>query len=141
MILADTNVVSEFMRERPDPRVAEWAARLQPTAVVICVVTVEEIERGIGRLADGRRRSELQSRWSGLLDAYADSILAYDVQCARMTAQVLVEREKAGRPMALADAQIAGIALVHGCILATRNVADFGGIPSLELVDPVASEP
>jgi len=136
VILADTNVVSEFMRERPDPRVAEWAGRLQPTAVVICVV-----ERRIGRLAGGRRRSELQSRWSGLLDAYADSILAYDVQCARMTAQVLVEREKAGRPMALADAQIAGIALVHGCTLATRNVADFRGIPSLELVGPFASEP
>ena len=55
MIIADTNVVSEFMKDAPDPAVLAWARELDRAALSICVVTVEEIERGIGRLAPGRR--------------------------------------------------------------------------------------
>jgi predicted nucleic acid-binding protein len=40
-----------------------------------------------------------------------------------------------GRPIGVADAQIAGIALAHGASLATRNTRDFAGLP-LDVVDP-----
>ena len=41
--------------------------------------------------------------------AFQDAILVYDIAAAEATAQVLVAAESAGRPMSLADAQIAGI--------------------------------
>ncbi len=136
MIIADTNIVSEFMKDSPDPSVLAWADSLPPTAVSICVVTVEEIERGLGRLPAGRRRRDLEQRWTRLVDAFADSIAVYDVPAARATASVLVAAESSGRPMSLADAQIAGICLAHSYELATRNERDFGAVAELTVINP-----
>ena len=136
MIIADTNVVSEFMRDTPDPTVLTWAEGVDPTDLVICVVTVEEIERGLGRLPDGKRQRNLEQRWHQLVDAFKDTIAVYDVPGARATAQILVEAEAGGRPMALADAQIAGICVARGSTLATRNVRDFDRAAGLDVVNP-----
>jgi len=136
VIIADTNVVSEFTRDTPDPVVMAWAGTLAPAELTICVVTVEEIERGLGRLPAGRRRQDLQNRWSGLVDAFADAVVVYDLTAARHTAAILVDAQAAGRPMSLADAQIAGICVAGGHELATRNVADFSATSGLTLINP-----
>lgn len=136
MIIADTNVVSEFMRDVPDPAVLAWAQSIDPSDLTICVVTVEEIERGLGRLPEGRRRRDLEQRWTRLLNSFAETIALYDVTAARRTAAILVAAQGSGRPMALADAQIAGICLASGSDLATRNVKDFSNVADLTLIDP-----
>lgn len=139
MIIADTNIVSEFMKDEPDVKVLTWAQALEATDLTICVVTVEEIERGLGRLPKGHRRKDLERRWARLLDAFADTIATYDVAAARATARVLVEALDQGRPVPLADAQIAGICLSHGAQLATRNIKDFAQISELSVVNPFDS--
>jgi predicted nucleic acid-binding protein len=136
LIIADTNVVSEFMRDAPEPVVLAWAQGIAPADLTICVVTVEEIERGLGRLPAGRRRRELEKRWTQLVDTFAESIAVYDLPAARETASVLVAAQDSGRPMSLADAQIAGICLAGGYELATRNVRDFANTPGLTIVNP-----
>ena len=136
MIIADTNVVSEFMRDAPDPAVLAWAQSIDPSDLTICVVTVEEIERGLGRLPEGRRRRDLEQRWTRLLDSFDETIALYDVAAARQTAAILVAAHGSGRPMALADAEIAGICLASGSDLATRNVKDFSNVADLTLIDP-----
>jgi predicted nucleic acid-binding protein len=136
VIVADTNVVSEFMRDEPDPTVLSWAGSLAPSDLTICVVTVQEIERGIGRLPAGRRRRQLEERWHRLVAAFEEAILVYDVEAAETTAQVLVETEAAGRPMSLADAQIAGICLAGGHQLATRNARGFEAVVDLVVLNP-----
>lgn len=136
MIIADTNVVSEFMTDTPDPAVLAWAQSIEPSDLTICVVTVEEIERGLGRLAEGRQRRDLEQRWTRLLDSFAETIAVYDVAAARQTAAILVAAHGSGRPMALADAQIAGICLAAGSVLATRNFKDFKNVGDLTLIDP-----
>lgn len=136
MIIADTNVVSELMRDTPDPTVLDWAHSIDSSDLTICVVTVEEIERGLGRLPEGRRRRDLQQRWARLLDPFVEIVAVYDVLAAQETAAVLVEAEGSGRPMSLADAQIAGICLAGGHDLATRNVKDFSSTAGLTVIDP-----
>ncbi len=136
MIIADTNVVSEFMKDAPDPAVLAWAQDIDPADLTICVVTVEEIERGLGRLPEGRRRRDLEQRWAALVDSYAEAIAVYDLLAARQTARILVAAEASGRPMSLADAQIAGICLAGGHQLATRNVSDFATSHGLTIIDP-----
>lgn len=136
MIIADTNVVSEFMHDEPDPAVMSWASSLGPSDLTICVVTVEEIERGIRQLPKGKRRRQLEQRWQRLVAAFHDVIVVYDVEGAEATARVLVSTETAGRPMSLADAQIAGICLARGHVLATRNVRDFENVADLEVLNP-----
>ena len=136
MIIADTNVVSEIMKEAPSAKVLAWAQTLEPEDLTISVVTVEEIDRGLGRLPKGRRRKDLERRWATLLDAFADTIATYDLAAARATARILVEGMDEGRPMSLADAQIAGICITNAATLATRNVKDFAGVADLIVIDP-----
>jgi len=136
VIIADTNVVSEFMRDEPDLTVLTWAGSLGPSDLTICVVTVEEIERGIRRLPMGRRRRQFEQRWQRLVAAFREAIVVYDVDAAEATAEVLVSTEAAGRPMSLADAQIAGICIAGGYQLATRNVRDFEAAADLSVLNP-----
>ena len=136
MIIADTNVVSEFMKDTPDSATLAWAQQVDPADLTICVVTVEEIERGLGRMPEGRRRRDLEQRWAGLVDAFAGTIAVYDLPAARQTAGILVAAQASGRPMSLADAQIAGICLAGGHELATRNVNDFATAAGLTIINP-----
>lgn len=136
MIIADTNVVSEFMKDTPDSSVLDWARTLSPSELSITVVTVEEIERGIGRLPRGRRRQDLAQRWTQLLSAFSEAVATYDVPAARATASILVSAEASGKPVGLADAQIAGICLANDYQLATRNLRDFSSIAALIVVNP-----
>ncbi|MEA4944781.1 MAG: type II toxin-antitoxin system VapC family toxin [Propionicimonas sp.] len=138
MIIADTNVVSEFMRDAPDPTVLAWAQKLNPAALSICVVTVEKIERGLGRLPQGKRRRDLKARWKAHLDAFAETVEAYDLPAAQATARVLVQAESSGRPISHANAQIAGVCLAHGHDLATRNGRDFAQVCGLTVINPFA---
>ncbi|MDQ2848457.1 MAG: type II toxin-antitoxin system VapC family toxin [Actinomycetota bacterium] len=139
MIVADTNVVSEFMKDQPDPAVLGWARTLDQHDVTICVVTVEEIERGLLRLPAGSRRRNLEQRWRELDAGYAGTVLLYDVAAARSTARILVDRAAAGHRLGLADAQIAGICVSERCELATRNRRDFADITGLTIMNPFDS--
>lgn len=136
MICADTNVVSEFMRRSPAPSVVEWARSLGPDELGFSVITVQEIEYGIARLDEGRRRSHLADEWARLSNSFARSILPFDLGAAKSCADIYSEAERRGRPMSLGDAQIAGICVSKGLELATRNVAHFSGVDGLRVVNP-----
>lgn len=140
MIIVDTNVVSEFMKGTPDTNVLAWAQTLNAADLTISVVTVEEIDRGLERLPHGRRRKDLERRWAALLKAFADTVATYDLTAARATARILIRRMDHGRPMSLADAQIAGICLARSAALATRNVKDFAHVGDLTLINPFDHE-
>lgn len=140
MIIADTNIVSEFMKDTPDSHVWGWAQSLETADLTISVVTVEEIDRGLGRLPTGRRRADLERRWGQLLETFADTIASYDLAAARATAQILIDSMDHGRPMSLADAQIAGICFAHRVTLATRNVKDFAQVATLTVINPFDHE-
>ena len=133
MIVLDTNVVSELMKPVPDPRVRDWLAGLADIALVTTAVTVAEIEYGLQRLPQGRRRDDLATAFDVLIGAL--SVLPLDDVAARYAGQMRARCEAAGLPGQAMDMLIAGIAAAAGASLATRNVADFAALP-LEVVDP-----
>lgn len=135
MIIADTNVVSELMRPAPAPSVLRWITGVDADQLGITTVTVAEIEYGLARLPEGRRQRDLAAKWRQILETYEKMIIGYGVGAAHATADVLIERDRLGRPISLADAQIAGICQWHKCVLATRYTKDFGGI-GLQLTNP-----
>ena len=53
--LIDTNVISEMMRPRPEPRVAAFLDSIAAEGIGLASITVWEVLDGIGRLAPGRR--------------------------------------------------------------------------------------
>ena len=66
--LLDTNAVSALMRE--EARMASWlSSRGVDDRLVICTVTRGEILFGLERLAQGRRRTELEAKAGSLFDA------------------------------------------------------------------------
>lgn len=136
MIVLDTNVISEVFRPRPDARVVAWLESLAGD-VAITAITLAELLAGVSRLPDGKRKSALSTRIDAALQPYrgARAMLAFDDEAAAQYADVLVEREAAGLPISMADAQIAAICRAHHATCVTRNVKDFVGT-GIELIDP-----
>ena len=130
MILLDTTVVSELMRPAPDPRVRAWLVGLGSAPIVTSAVTIAEVVFGLARLPDGRRRAELSDRFHALIaDAPSVPVLSLDEQAARHAGEFRAIRARAGLASSPTDMMIAGIAMANGARLATRNVADFSGLP------------
>jgi len=126
MIVLDTNVVSALMTSRASELDA-WLNDVDGAALFTTTITRAEIRCGIERLPEGRRRDELASRANALFTETADRMLSFDSAAADRYGALVAERERAGRPISVIDAQIASIALVHRAIVATRNVRDFEG--------------
>jgi predicted nucleic acid-binding protein len=74
--LLDTNVPSEFSRDRPEHRVVQWL-KAQPAATLfLSAVTIGEIRKGLIVLPPGRRRTELETWFeTDLLVWFRDRIL------------------------------------------------------------------
>ena len=133
MIVLDTNVVSELMKPTPDISFRGWLAGLGDTPLTITAVTVAEIQFGLRRLPEGRRRADLQARFEAFADALG--VLPLDEPAARETGRLRAMREAAGLSSQPSDMMIAGIAAVAGAALATRNIKDFEALP-IELLNP-----
>jgi len=136
MIVLDTNVVSEIFRRRPEPRVLAWLEALTDD-VAITAVTLAELLAGVRRLPSGQHKTDLGAAIDRAIRPYREtrSVLAFDDAAAAEYAEVLVERERAGRPISMADAQIAAICRFHSATCATRNTKDFERT-GVQLINP-----
>ncbi|MGT2453625.1 PIN domain-containing protein [Cupriavidus basilensis] len=129
MIVLDTNVLSELMRAQAEPAVVDWLDRQEQESLAVTAVTVAELLYGIARLPDGRRKTGLQEAALQMLDEeFAGRVLPFDEDAAVHYAALVSLREHAGRPISMADAQIAAICRHHAAALATRNGKDFEGV-------------
>jgi predicted nucleic acid-binding protein len=129
--LLDTYVLSEFTRRQPDKRVIEWLNSIEEEKLFISVITVGEIQRGIERLPDSHRKTELLV-WmnTGLLKRFAERMIAIDAPTMFIWGSLTARLEAAGQPMSVMDSLILASALQNNLIVATRNAADFlpGGV-------------
>lgn len=136
MIVLDTNVISELTRQAPKPGVISWLDSLPAEEVGITAVTAAELLYGVTRMPAGRRKTELAAAVRGLLgDDFRDRVLPFDEHCASRYADIVCGREALGRPIGVADAQIAAICRTAEAMLATRNTDDFSGT-GIELINP-----
>ncbi len=121
-VLVDTNVVSELRKgDRCDPGVARWYAGLPDDGIYTSVLVVGEVRRGVESI---RRRdpsaAQALDRWLlGLLEDFADRILPVDLEVTDLWGRLNVPD-----PLPAVDGLLAATAMVHGLVLATRNVAD-----------------
>ena len=126
MIVLDTNVVSELMRQVPDDAVVRWVDRYPVDEVFITAVTAAELVYGVARLPAGRRKTVLAAKVSELLaEDFQDQILPFDDAAAEYYGEIAAACEGLGRPISMADAQIAATCRRFAACLATRNGKDF----------------
>lgn len=139
MIVLDTNVVSELMRKAPEPEVVRWVDTFDAADVFLTSVTAAELMYGVARLPEGRRKERLSFDVRALLsEDFGDQILPFDELAAFEYASIVAARERSGRPISMADAQIAGICRRWSAGVATRNVDDFADT-GIQVVNPWAA--
>jgi predicted nucleic acid-binding protein len=138
--MLDTNVVSAMMSARYDPVMSAFHDRYRAYELYLPSIVIAEIRFGVQRLPPGRRRNEIEQDFERFLErGFTQRIVLFDAACAVGYATARATRLRAGRPVALQDALIGGMALAFGAKLATRNVADFDGY-GLSLINPWTTE-
>ncbi len=123
--MLDTNVLSELVRPRPEPRVQSFVrAQADP---LISVLTIHEIAYGAGRAPDPARRAKLVAWVAAIQSQFAGRIVEIDAALAEQAGRLRAAAEAQAAPADPIDALIAACALSRGAIVATRNVRDFRG--------------
>ncbi len=133
--LLDTCVLSESVKSAPDAHVLQWFKARKPHELCISAMTWGELQRGVIRLPESKRRSELLLWLQQLEAGFEDRILAFDQNVSDAWAKMTVQAEMQGKPMAAFDSIIAATAKAHDCKLVTRNIRDFANA-GIDVLNP-----
>ena len=134
--LLDTCVLSEFTRRKPEPKVIRWMESIDEEMLYLSAITIGEIQRGIERLPESARKTELLV-WlnNRLVERFSGRILPLDAQAMLLWGSLTARMEASGQPMPVMDLLIVATALQHNLVIATRNVADY--LPcGVQLINP-----
>jgi len=131
--LLDTNVISELIRPKPEPKVVKWIEAIDEELIFLSVLTIGEIRKGINLHPDRGKRAKLEA-WlaSNVRARFEDRILTVDDAVAErwglLTAKAMTEKS---HKLPAIDGLLAATAQHHDLILVTRNVDDVAptGVP------------
>ena len=132
--LLDTNVVSEWVKPRPNDNVIAWLAEASEDEIFISVCTFAELRFGVASMARGKRRDHLDEWLRSDLPARFDRrIVGIDVSIADAWGEIQTRARQKGRTINPMDGLIAATAEVLEMTLVTRNTRHFEavGVPLL----------
>ena len=136
MILLDTNVISEPLRQSPNVRVLDWIDAQALETLYLSAITVAELRAGIALMPAGKRRDSLHENLEQrLLPMFANRVLSFDMACTKTYAELLAKSRAAGLAIETADAFIAAVALANGFTVATRDTSPFEAA-GLNVINP-----
>ncbi len=139
VIVLDTNIVWELMRQEPNAKITAWLDGFPQQDIWITAISIFELRFGIELHAKGRRRSQLEHSLARILDSgFRDRILNFDEKAATAAALVSAEQRLIGHAKEVRDTFIAGIAISRNADLATRNVRHFRDM-NIRVIDPWAT--
>ncbi len=134
MLLLDTNVCIEFLRNRLSYTYQALRAS-DPRIFGIPAVVAGELYVGV-------EKSKAPERGRRAIDSFLApfEIVPFDGRCARTYAHIRAHLEREGTRIGGNDLLIAATALVNGATLVTRNEREFMRVPglSVEVWDEVA---
>ncbi len=124
--ILDTNVISELVAARPDPKVAEWIQSVDSDHIFLSVIAIGELQKGIEKLPDSDRKSKLD-HWlqEDLLVRFENHLLSIDLQTMLIWGRLNAQLESIGRPISAIDSLLAATALQWQFTLVTRNTSHF----------------
>lgn len=140
MFVLDTSVLSEMMRDRPEPAVRRWMDRQARRTLFTTAVSEAEVRFGIARLPSGKRRDQLaRAADRAFRELIGSRVLPFDSEAARAFSRIAAGRFRTGNPIATADGQIAAIACCRGALVATRDGDGFANC-GVEVLNPWMAE-
>ena len=120
--LLDTNIVSEFTRERPNKNViALYEARKNICA--ISATSFQELVYGAEKMPEGKRKNSIKNFIENLKNNM--EIIPYDGFAAEICGRLSGQCSAEGKTLPYADTQIAATAIANGMVLVTHNTQDF----------------
>lgn len=122
--LVDTNVFSEPVKPKPDAKVVAWLHKHE-SELYVSTITIGEIRRGIERLPDGKRKTQLRNWLTSLCNCMKGRVLSFNTSTAHVWGQLKAKWARAGITVPSLDSQLAATALRHELTLVTRNIMDF----------------
>jgi toxin FitB len=126
MILLDTNVVSEPLRQSPETLVVEWIDAQPLETLYLSAITVAELRAGVALLPSGKRQASLhESLEKRILPLFTGRVLPFDLPCTHTYAALIANARAAGLAIAAADGYIAAIAAANNFTVATRDTGPF----------------
>ena len=128
VVLADTNVISEFVKGTPDVQVMRWLQSVQ--LMTISAITLEEAHFGLAWQPNTRKLA--------LFNALVERLHAvYPITpaIAQRGGVLRGQFQAQGIVRSAPDMLIAATAIEHQLVLATRNVRDFIGC-GVQVVNP-----
>ena len=129
MIILDTNVISELMREAPDTEVVLWLDGQPRSSIWTTSIGVYEVRSGLLAMPAGKRQALRMLAFERLLNEKIQGrIAAFDYAAAEQAAELEAASQKKGRPRDPRDTMLAGIVLASHATLATRDVKHFDDI-------------
>src|SRR4051794_19132405 len=100
MLVLDTNVVAEMMKETPEPAVVAWLNDQRAATLFLTTITIGEISFGLRILPQGRRRRLLEEGFERVLaEGFAGRILDFSEAAALTYGEVMERRREIGRPL------------------------------------------
>ncbi len=124
--LLDTNVVSEWMKPRPNPGVITWLAEVDEDRVFLSALTIAEIRYGIDRMTAGNKRKRLDEWLNDELPLrFEGRILSIDPAIGDLSGRLIARSEAIGHRMEVMDAFIAATAEDRSLTVVTRNISHF----------------
>ncbi|MEM1269073.1 MAG: type II toxin-antitoxin system VapC family toxin [Bacteroidota bacterium] len=129
--LLDTNIVSEPVRQRPDPNVLSHLTE-RVGEMALASVSWHELLYGYERMPAGKRKAFLGQYLTETVGAGLP-ILPFDADAAAWLARERVRLQQASTTRPLIDSMIAATAATRSLILVTRNVRDFEGYAGLHV--------
>ena len=124
--LLDTCVISKLVKKKPDVNVVNWIDAAEESSLFLSAITIGEIQKGIEKLPNSKRKTSLRQWLSGqLLARFAGRIAAIDTEVMLTWGQLAARLDQQGIPMPAVDSFIAATALHGNFTLVTRNEDDF----------------
>ncbi len=122
--LLDTCVISELIKPKPSSKVLKWLRSCQDENLFLSSLTIGEIQKGISKLPDSRKRNKLQ-KWmdTELIRRFDKRVLVIDIKVAQKWGEIQASSEIAGTKMPVIDSLIASIGIVHDMTVVTRDTS------------------
>lgn len=123
--LLDTNVVSELVKPRPEPKVTSWLQEMDENLLHLSVLTLGEIRKGVAALSSASRRVAIEA-WleKDLRNRFAGRILPISEEIAERWGVLAGQAHSKKLSVPVIDGLLAATALKHNLTLVTRNTRD-----------------
>ncbi len=138
--LLDTNVISELIKPKANPKVTTWIDATDEELLFLSVLTLGEIRKGVVLLPRSARRTTLEAWLSNDLPLrFSGRILNIDQKVADRWGHLSGSTSARGGNVAVIDGLLAASAIQHNLTLVTRNAKDVAAT-GVSLFNPWTDE-